>query len=396
MSDLRAHPAADIFPLMEGAEFDALVADIREHGLREEIVRHEGMILDGRNRARACKAAGVAPRFAEWRPKNGESPIDYVISLNLKRRHLNESQRDMVAGRAKPMYEAEAKARMLAGKADPGAKWREGDKGKAAAKAAAAVNTSTRGVERATKVLKSGTTALQSAVDSGKLPVSVAAKVADAPAEVQNRVAAAVRSGVKPAEALRQERRRDLCTAPLPAGKFRVIYADPPWQYSDTRTDLDGYNESAAEAQYPTMSVSQLSALEVAQLAADDAVLFCWATFPLLPDALEVVRAWGFKYKTAFVWSKGRANFGHYHDASAELLLVCTRGSGVPDSDKREAQVQVVKHPGKHSAKPEEFRALIERLYVRRKGEFFIELFRRGVAPKGWKVWGNEVVPSVD
>jgi N6-adenosine-specific RNA methylase IME4 len=143
---------------------------------------------------------------------------------------------------------------------------------------------------------------------------------------------------------------------------------------------------SAAGDHYPTMTTDQLKALNVKALAAKDAVLFCWATFPLLPAELEIVKEWGFKYKTAFVWDKGRGSFGHYHTAEVELLLVCTRGSCTPDSDKRENQAQRWER-AEHSRKPDAARAMIDRLYPHGPR---IELFRRGVAPEGWSVWGNE------
>ena len=178
----------------------------------------------------------------------------------------------------------------------------------------------------------------------------------------------------------------------LPKGTYRVLYADPPWQYRDTRAGLGAESqktdraETAAEQDYPTMSVDDLCALPVKDLTASDSVLFCWATFPLLPDALRVVAAWGFAYKTAFVWQKPRGSFGHYHKADAELLLVTTRGSCTPDDETRHSQVVRADARG-HSRKPEVFRELIDTLY---KHGPRIELFARRPPPHPWRAWGNE------
>lgn len=393
---LQPHPAACMFPMMSGGEYASLVASIRRDGLHVPLVLHEGMILDGRNRYRACQEAGVAPRFVELKP--GENPYRYVWIHNGERRNLEPFQRVAILmriDRAADDYDAKrveksGRANAKRSKATK-AQARSGD-GRRLTSTPAYLGGPAPGAmstDRAPGRNHASPSADDLAVRANVSPATAARvqALANKRPDLLDQVAD---GELRFTEAMRQAKRQELKehgVAPLPAGKYRVIYADPPWQYSDTREGLKGYSASAAEDQYPTMSVSQLAALEVGELAGADAVLFCWATFPLLPDALEVVRAWGFKYKTAFVWQKGRANFGHYHDASAELLLVCTRGSGVPDSDKRESQVQSVKHPGKHSEKPEEFRALIERLYTRGPR---IELFRRGAAPKGWKVWGNE------
>lgn len=374
IGEYEVHPAAEIFPLLEGQAFEALCADIKTNGLEQMVTLFDGKILDGRNRMRACEIVGVKPDFDEH---DGGDPVAFVVSLNLHRRHLNESQRSMVAARIANMGVGDNQHT-------------EGRSIDLTSQDAAAgmLNVSTPSLKRAKKVQQDATPEVSAAVDAGQLPVSQAAQLSDQPEDFQREVVEHVKSGDKPIEAIRKAKRSRLHEVePLPDGKHRVIYADPPWQYSDSR-GLDGYDASAAESHYPTMSVAELSALDVRSLAADDCVLFCWATFPLLPDALEVIKAWGFKYKTSFVWAKQRPNLGNYHNASAELLIVATRGSATPDQAEREDQVQLIQRVGRHSEKPEEFRAMVDRLYTQGRR---IELFRRGDAPEGWHVWGNEV-----
>lgn len=182
-------------------------------------------------------------------------------------------------------------------------------------------------------------------------------------------------------------------TPDLPAGKYRVLYADPPWKYNDEL--IKGYG--AAEHHFPTLTLDELKALAdrngrlVSDLAADNAVLFIWATSPLLDDAFALIEAWGFEYKTSFVWDKVKHNYGHYNSVRHELLLVATRGSCVPDSNKLFDSVQVIERTDKHSEKPEEFRQIIDTLYVPPKKRVDrIELFRRGGVPENWHTWGNE------
>ena len=97
MKPLNAHPAANVFPMMNQSDLEGLAADIKRNGLLNPIVVSGKLILDGRNRQRACEIAGVKPTFTRW--KNGRNPLDWIISQNLHRRHLNEDQRAIVAAK---------------------------------------------------------------------------------------------------------------------------------------------------------------------------------------------------------------------------------------------------------------------------------------------------------
>lgn len=182
---------------------------------------------------------------------------------------------------------------------------------------------------------------------------------------------------------LRSEMRRGLPQPDLPQGKYRVIYADPPWKYADILPE--GYG--AAEHHYKTLDIDELCALRIVDLAADDAVLFLWVTSPKLQECFQLIPAWGFIYKASFVWDKVRHNYGHYNSVRHEFLLVCTRGSCLPDSKELRDSVVSIERSDVHSQKPDAFREMIDALYP---GGPRIELFARGQAPAGWEVWGDE------
>src|SRR5262249_7908406 len=119
---MRAHPVAALFPSLEGADFDQFVADIREHGLREPIKTWNGVLIDGRNRERACKAAGIEPRHKEIKFADEYEAIAYIISENLHRRHLDTGQRAMVGrncARASLLPRSNARKRPVATRSPP-------------------------------------------------------------------------------------------------------------------------------------------------------------------------------------------------------------------------------------------------------------------------------------
>lgn len=166
---------------------------------------------------------------------------------------------------------------------------------------------------------------------------------------------------------------------------FPVIYADPPWRYEHVKTE-----NRAIENQYPTMTLDEICALGVTRVATPDAILFMWATSPKLAEAMMVLEVWGFTYRTCMVWVKDQIGMGYYARQRHELLLIATQGSPpVPEPANRPDSV--VEAPRtEHSAKPEAFYGVIERMYP----EFpKIELFCRSPR-EGWAVWGNQAVPA--
>jgi hypothetical protein len=165
------HPLANVLPLVEGAEFDDLVADIGAHGLREPIVTFDDKILDGRNRYRACMAAGVEPIFTVY---TGDDPVSYVISLNLRRRHLNESQRAMVAAKLATLKLGD----------------NQHSEGLPIGRGSELLNVGERTVARAREVVEHGASELVQAVERGQVSVSAAADIATMPADDQREIVA--------------------------------------------------------------------------------------------------------------------------------------------------------------------------------------------------------------
>jgi hypothetical protein len=164
---MKIHSIANCFPLLTGEAFDGLVTDIKQRGLLPPIITYKGKILDGRNRQLACEAAHVKPRYEEWKPRNkDDTPLDFVISSNLARRHLNESQRAMVAAKLSnlPAHRPGKGSAPIGGLSQP--------------KAAKAMGVSPRSVQRAKVVLKQGEPELAAAVEAGHIKVNAAAAIA--------------------------------------------------------------------------------------------------------------------------------------------------------------------------------------------------------------------------
>jgi len=184
-------------------------------------------------------------------------------------------------------------------------------------------------------------------------------------------------------EVKQDERKEDVkITEPsnLSDGLFDVILCDPPWRYDFAET-----KNREIENHYPTMSIDEMKALEIP--AGKDSVMFMWATAPKLKEAIGVLEAWGFEYKTCAVWDKELIGMGYWWRGSHELLLVGTRGKPtVPEPENRVSSV-IRSRRESHSKKPDCVYDIIDKMCP---GGRNLEMFARNVHP-GWIVWGNQV-----
>ena len=374
---MQFHDLANVFPLIEGDEFAGLVADIGKQGLLEAIVLLDGKILDGRNRYRACLEAGVEPHFEEF---DGEDPVAFVVSKNVARRHLDESQRALAAARIATLQKG-------ANQHSPIGETRT------QAEAAQILNVGKRSVERARDVLDQGEATLVKAVEQGKVSVSAAADVATLPKREQAEIVAkgekeileaAKRIRLQKAEVRRMEIQAvSAREVVIPDGKFGTIVIDPPWQMEKIERDL---RENQVGFDYPTMSEEELAAFPVPSIAADDCHLFCWTTHKFLPMSLRLLDAWGFRYVLTMVWHKpgGFQPFG-LPQYNCEFALYARKGA--PQFIDTKAFNTCFSAPRReHSRKPDEFYDVVRRVTNGQR----IDVFSRE-RRDGFSQLGNEI-----
>jgi N6-adenosine-specific RNA methylase IME4 len=345
---------------MPAEEYEAFHADIAARGIVVALdITSDGVVLDGRHRLRA--ASELALPAIPVRVVSPDDDQEYVLLAALRRRHLSASQKAALAVELDLYREA----RVQADSASRGNLRRaHGDlapppRGERSREVAAKVaGVSPRTVQDAATVHHHDSELFER-VKAGELPAHTAAR------KVRRRL-----------------RDAELPPAPpMPDGPFELIYADPPWQLGNP----DG--EYAPENHYPTMPFHEIATLAVP--AAPNAVLFLWAVNCRLPQALEVMRAWGFEYKTNLVWVKPSIGPGTWLRNRHELLLVGRRGNfPVPDPEDRCDSV-IEADRLRHSEKPLCVYELLERMYPRSTK---LELFARK-ARAGWTAWGNEVSP---
>lgn len=409
------HPLANLFPMMGAAEHAELVEDVRQRGIRSKIVLHEGQILDGRNRYLAGVAAGILtpgvfempgggeylPQFRAFVEEHDGAPLAFVLSTNLHRRHLSESQRAMVAAK-------------LEGYRHGGARGDEQDANLhlepvvTRAEAAEMAKVSPRSVASAKVVIEQGAPELAQKVEAGEVAVSLAAELARLPVEEQREVMrtadpAALYRVVKEQHAKRQQAKKErraereqqlgekiagsnaaLVAAGQSGKRYGVILADPEWPF-DVYSSETGMDRSP-DNHYPTSSIAAIMARPVPSIMADDCALLLWVTGPHLENGFKVLNAWGFTYRSHWAGVKDRIGTGYWNRNKHELLLLGVRGN-VPAPAMGEQFDSVQPFPVReHSRKPEFAHLIAERYWPSLPK---IELNARE-ARDTWDIWGAE------
>ena len=369
---------SSLIPPLSDEEYRGLEESILNEGCRDALIVWDDILIDGHNRYRICTEHNVPYETRQMEFENRDDVLLWIMRNQLSRRNLNDFQRIELVRRCEEAVKAQAKARQLSGLMQNESTVREKlpereNEGKRATEELGELaGVSRKTYEHATAVLDEAPEEVIEAVRNGDISINKAYSNMKKAKKKAERKKAIEEATSKP----KTNNHIDIFTTDK---KYRVIYADPPWSYNDKQ---DTEKLGGAVKHYPTMPLEDICALSVP--AEKDAVLFLWTTSPMLEDAFKVINAWGFKYKSSFIWDKISHAMGHYNSVRHEFLLVCVKGNCTPDVAKLYDSVVSIKRT-EHSRKPEEFRQMIDALYP--VGDR-LEMFARE-AVEGWDVWGN-------
>ena len=367
-------------------DIEGLAADIAELGLLHPVpVRPDGTLIAGARRIAAHKLLG-----------RDEIPVTVVDIAKIRRGEYSENmhRKDFAWSEAVDIKraveeeeKAAAKERQRAGGAAGGqasGKLSEASKGQSRDKIAKAVG------KKATTLAKAEAVVAAAEADPEKFGHLVEdMDESDNVDRSFKQVKILKERAAYEARADNGARVGDLIAMAEAGQKFAVIYADPPWEF---KVYSGKGKQRSAERHYDVSSLEAIKALPIEALAAKDCALLLWCVSPDLPGALEVIKAWGFEYvNIGFSWTKQNPNgeglfmgLGYYTRANGEPCLLATRGS--PMRLAMDVSQAILAPVGLHSARPEEVRARIMRLFA---GPY-LELFARRATP-GWTSWGNEI-----
>lgn len=364
-----------VMPDLSADDFASLKADIAARGVLVPVEYDEdGNVLDGHHRLRACEELGIAdwPKFIRKGLSEDEKRT-HARQLNIARRHLNQEQkRQLIEAQLKETPELSNNAIASGLNVDHKtvgsvreqlmANWEfpnKDDRREASGRAA-------RGRKPVRTAFIDDTPEGQKELKDRYKQVR-ATDIAERRTERLDKLAEISKGNV------------DLSTEQ----RYPIIYADPPWRYENPPI---GATSRSIENHYPTMTLDEICALPVSDLATDDALLYLWATAPKLAECMKVIEVWGFEYRTEMVWDKEIIGMGYHARNQHESLLIAKRGTIPPPTAGTQPSSVYRERRGAHSAKPIHYYEMIEAAYPQLPK---IELFCR--SPRdGWSVWGNQ------
>lgn len=367
------HPAAELFPLLADDELAELAADVKAHGLHEAVWLYRDpdrgiMLLDGRNRWRACEQSGAECRTRYY---GGSDPIAFSLSLNMKRRHLTAGQKAFTALEVEKLYASEAKRgrprndepEIIADRRDYSPRERT-----SVERAAQATGAAGRNVSKAKRVEQQAPD-LAEQVKAGTIALDRAER------EIKERERQKVRA--QNAQLVSEVRPLEVA----PETRYQAIVIDPPWDWGD---EGDADQLGRARPTYQTMTFDQLRKLEVGAQAQPNAHIYLWITNRSLPKGFTLLDDWGFRYVTMLTWCKPHFGMGNYYRGQTEHILFGVRGS-LPLLRRDRGTCFTAPRPGRHSGKPDAFYELVEEC----SPGPWLEMFSRSARP-GWTPWGAE------
>lgn len=371
-----------LIPPLTAEEFKQLEINCLDEGIRDAIVTWNGFIIDGHNRYKIATDWGLEFK-TEAKVFDSENDVrEWMINNQYGRRNLSNYQRSVLALELESVFKEKAKENQIRKPESVkqiSAEQKPIETRKEIAKVA---NVSHDTIAKVKVIEAKATPETKEKLSTGELSVNQVYQDIKKEEKKEEQEVKKQEYEQRIETVSKNEFKIDILNT---TEKFRVIYADPAWSYNDKQeTPMLG----GASKHYNTMSVSEICSLPVKDISEKDAILFLWVTSPLLEDAFTVIKSWGFKYKTSFVWDKIKHNMGHYNSVRHEFLLIATKGSCVPDNKKLYDSVQSIERNDNHSEKPIEFLDIIDDLYLYGNK---LEMFCRNIKKQNWYGWGNEL-----
>lgn len=373
-----------LIPPLTKEEFSQLEQNCIAEGIREAIIIWNDTIIDGHNRYEISLMYDLPFETNELCFKDENEVKEWMILNQFGRRNLSNYQRSVLALELEYVFKEKAKEKQ---------KLSEG-----------------KGIQKSEDLKQPEIVTIKEVAKVAQVSHDTISKVkvieAKAPEEIKEKLATGEVSINQVYQDIKKEQKKELLEQKKQQyeerilnttinefkidifntnEKFRVIYADPAWSYNDKQ---DTPNLGGASKHYQTMSLNEIFNLPVKEISEKDSVLFLWVTSPLLEDGFEVIKTWGFKYKSSFIWDKIKHNMGHYNSVRHEILLIATKGSCVPDNKTLYDSVQSIERNDNHSEKPIEFLNIIDDLYSFGNK---LEMFCRKIKKQNWYGWGNEI-----